>query len=317
MIRRPPRSTLFPYTTLFRSPVVFWRRSSPHAADSRVRVHSSRRSPAQRRAALPGAVFGRGRNTAARRSGHRSRAAAGGSQGGARGGARHWPGEHRCRGHDHCARWPNPGEATVIRRGALDAAPALRPDARCAYGTCARPTAGHGAAQRRGNDAGHVFSADRRGNHSVSRKRRALRQGRSIRHSRTCGTLHSADRGRLLQRGGAAAGAVVSSSARAGLGRRVRLSVAAAFRPPCSPARESGRLKLAPTLKPKNTKGGRMGRPNSSGAEQIVAVLRPLLLFFRSLIGGRAVLGVGGVFLRGPHALFLYVHALAAAPPHL
>src|SRR5690349_22592863 len=25
MIRRPPRSTLFPYTTLFRSPFVYWR----------------------------------------------------------------------------------------------------------------------------------------------------------------------------------------------------------------------------------------------------------------------------------------------------
>src|SRR2546429_7050246 len=24
MIRRPPRSTLFPYTTLFRSPIIFW-----------------------------------------------------------------------------------------------------------------------------------------------------------------------------------------------------------------------------------------------------------------------------------------------------
>src|SRR5256885_8429553 len=31
MIRRPPRSTLFPYTTLFRSPLPqwFWRSSSP------------------------------------------------------------------------------------------------------------------------------------------------------------------------------------------------------------------------------------------------------------------------------------------------
>src|SRR2546425_5689707 len=26
MIRRPPRSTLFPYTTLFRSPVILWGR---------------------------------------------------------------------------------------------------------------------------------------------------------------------------------------------------------------------------------------------------------------------------------------------------
>src|SRR2546429_6131320 len=29
MIRRPPRSTLFPYTTLFRSPVVCWYRWGP------------------------------------------------------------------------------------------------------------------------------------------------------------------------------------------------------------------------------------------------------------------------------------------------
>src|SRR2546422_8267173 len=29
MIRRPPRSTLFPYTTLFRSPKATWRASSP------------------------------------------------------------------------------------------------------------------------------------------------------------------------------------------------------------------------------------------------------------------------------------------------
>src|SRR5438034_2028900 len=136
------------------------------------------------------------------------------------------------------------------------------------------------------------------------------------RHSRTCGTLYSADRGRLLQRGGAAAGAVVSSSARAGLGRRVRLSVAAAFRPPCSPARESGRLKLAPTLKPKNTKGGRMGRPNSSGAEQIVAVLRPLLLFFRSLIGGRLIRGLRGLLMRTRHAFFEAANALAEAAHH-
>src|SRR3712207_7428829 len=29
MIRRPPRSTLFPYTTLFRSPTARWRRRPP------------------------------------------------------------------------------------------------------------------------------------------------------------------------------------------------------------------------------------------------------------------------------------------------
>src|SRR5438034_1113510 len=133
------------------------------------------------------------------------------------------------------------------------------------------------------------------------------------RHSRTCGTLYSADRRRLLQRGGAAAGAVISFSARARLGRRVRLSVAAAFRPPCSPARENGRLKLAPTLKPKNTKGGRTGRPNSSGAEQIVAVLRPLLLFLRSLIGGRLI---RGLLMRARHAFFEAANTLAEAAHH-
>src|SRR2546425_10208589 len=30
MIRRPPRSTLFPYTTLFRSLYTFWRRTVPY-----------------------------------------------------------------------------------------------------------------------------------------------------------------------------------------------------------------------------------------------------------------------------------------------
>src|SRR2546427_6947545 len=29
MIRRPPRSTLFPYTTLFRSPSTYWKKRSP------------------------------------------------------------------------------------------------------------------------------------------------------------------------------------------------------------------------------------------------------------------------------------------------
>src|SRR3712207_8540567 len=35
MIRRPPRSTLFPYTTLFRSPVVVPHRAGPAAAQAR------------------------------------------------------------------------------------------------------------------------------------------------------------------------------------------------------------------------------------------------------------------------------------------
>src|SRR2546422_11663307 len=37
MIRRPPRSTLFPYTTLFRSGVLVGRRESHSQADVRVR----------------------------------------------------------------------------------------------------------------------------------------------------------------------------------------------------------------------------------------------------------------------------------------
>src|SRR2546429_9513271 len=32
MIRRPPRSTLFPYTTLFRSPALRWARAAPGCA---------------------------------------------------------------------------------------------------------------------------------------------------------------------------------------------------------------------------------------------------------------------------------------------
>src|SRR2546425_9545495 len=53
MIRRPPRSTLFPYTTLFRSPACFWKNwtaptwtgSSTSGRPSR----SSRRTPSARR----------------------------------------------------------------------------------------------------------------------------------------------------------------------------------------------------------------------------------------------------------------------------
>src|SRR5438270_2012309 len=40
MIRRPPRSTLFPYTTLFRSPGV---QSFEHAADSEARINGTQR----------------------------------------------------------------------------------------------------------------------------------------------------------------------------------------------------------------------------------------------------------------------------------
>src|SRR5436309_7959745 len=44
MIRRPPRSTLFPYTTLFRSPVGFKRRSIDVVEDGRVRQKLTQRA---------------------------------------------------------------------------------------------------------------------------------------------------------------------------------------------------------------------------------------------------------------------------------
>src|SRR2546426_8534816 len=40
MIRRPPRSTLFPYTTLFRSPISFWP-TSPSSSTSSLTSTSS------------------------------------------------------------------------------------------------------------------------------------------------------------------------------------------------------------------------------------------------------------------------------------
>src|SRR2546426_4807331 len=42
MIRRPPRSTLFPYTTLFRSAVVAAAHQGAHAAGVRVERHQRR-----------------------------------------------------------------------------------------------------------------------------------------------------------------------------------------------------------------------------------------------------------------------------------
>src|SRR5712664_4333365 len=48
MIRRPPRSTLFPYTTLFRSRRRRWGTAPPVA-----RTPSSRQCPVRRRAAVP------------------------------------------------------------------------------------------------------------------------------------------------------------------------------------------------------------------------------------------------------------------------
>src|SRR3712207_7435507 len=41
MIRRPPRSTLFPYTTLFRSVPTRWRRRGPAFATVRTRPRSA------------------------------------------------------------------------------------------------------------------------------------------------------------------------------------------------------------------------------------------------------------------------------------
>src|SRR5438045_7829705 len=41
MIRRPPRSTLFPYTTLFRSPAVWCAPSTPRSAATRRSARSS------------------------------------------------------------------------------------------------------------------------------------------------------------------------------------------------------------------------------------------------------------------------------------
>src|SRR2546429_3853041 len=54
MIRRPPRSTLFPYTTLFRSPTEAWVPSSPPAQRSGCAVPALLlRSPARPRRRQP------------------------------------------------------------------------------------------------------------------------------------------------------------------------------------------------------------------------------------------------------------------------
>src|SRR3712207_8271269 len=50
MIRRPPRSTLFPYTTLFRSDQRFWRTQLPTQDDM---TPASPSSPPRRDAPLP------------------------------------------------------------------------------------------------------------------------------------------------------------------------------------------------------------------------------------------------------------------------
>src|SRR5258708_28776519 len=49
MIRRPPRSTLFPYTTLFRSPLpTSHHRCAPGVVDSLAHIVSTLRSPVRR-----------------------------------------------------------------------------------------------------------------------------------------------------------------------------------------------------------------------------------------------------------------------------
>src|SRR2546422_3807536 len=53
MIRRPPRSTLFPYTTLFRSP----REAALHGAERQIRpFHDARTDPALVRVTLANAL---------------------------------------------------------------------------------------------------------------------------------------------------------------------------------------------------------------------------------------------------------------------
>src|SRR2546426_3889980 len=82
MIRRPPRSTLFPYTTLFRSPAGD-RRVAAAAAGARHARHCSGLSPARGLAVPPGAGRGGGSGAGAPpRGGLR-----GGGRGGRAGGA--------------------------------------------------------------------------------------------------------------------------------------------------------------------------------------------------------------------------------------
>src|SRR3712207_8180204 len=73
MIRRPPRSTLFPYTTLFRSPAAAPRSGAPPA----VRPRADRHLPGWSRLAVGPARGGAaGRPGAARTGGHTAVAAA-------------------------------------------------------------------------------------------------------------------------------------------------------------------------------------------------------------------------------------------------
>src|SRR3712207_7734080 len=61
MIRRPPRSTLFPYTTLFRSP--YGNRLDRHASAGLSQLGSPRYFASTRTSALPTPPFDRGETT--------------------------------------------------------------------------------------------------------------------------------------------------------------------------------------------------------------------------------------------------------------
>src|SRR3712207_8120963 len=69
MIRRPPRSTLFPYTTLFRSPHAVGDRVVGRAGGSGVPCALVRRAAVALRAGVRGARLGRGRLSAVVRGG--------------------------------------------------------------------------------------------------------------------------------------------------------------------------------------------------------------------------------------------------------
>src|SRR3712207_8380790 len=68
MIRRPPRSTLFPYTTLFRSPVLEGHRLAIQPQEVERQPPRVRRVPSQLRVEAPGARVLRHRRAALARS---------------------------------------------------------------------------------------------------------------------------------------------------------------------------------------------------------------------------------------------------------
>src|SRR5690348_17458720 len=62
MIRRPPRSTLFPYTTLFRSACAHPRSAAPSYPETRTRVPQSPAPPATTRSSAAGNNSARARS---------------------------------------------------------------------------------------------------------------------------------------------------------------------------------------------------------------------------------------------------------------